>query len=730
MRSFLLIYLLSIPFLSLAQNNKKSITAYTDDFSGLHYDFGVGRYDNLYLLQTGFSTIQSIRVPAGLKVTLYPQDNFQGSPLEITEDAHKRFLVAKGFGQTGQGFSMVVTEYSAPLNSKVITLYQDNFSGASKNMTAGRYEFYEFGAIDNDQVSSVKVPRGMKATLYQNSGYSGKSIVLTKDASTDFLVANNFNNATSSILVEEEEPAVTPPSTVQKPQQPTAPPTVIVLVQEKKENSEDQIKEEEISSSNPKCRIYQGSFSGTSQVLAPGKYDSKALGIGDNELSSIKIIDGLKVTLYELEGFKGKSLVLTEDADAAFLDSKQFNNITSSMVVEFIPRATIYQDNFTGDAFSFSPGMYNMNSLKLDNDQISSVKVSPGIWVLLFEDVYYQGKSLLLTEDASTEYLSKFKFNNQASSMIVGKTEDPLPQVTLYADDFYGTAQKLTPGRYTFMDMGIGNNTLSSIQIPRGLRVTLFDSDHFDGASIQLRQSVGADFMKGKSFNDITSSLLIEVIQPEDLYVTIYSGAFKGESQNLTAGKYRASDLTIGARQLSSIKVPNGFEVTLFEKDHFEGFNSTLNHDKDFTGIRLLDNTFSSLIIEEKFEPIITGISTTVVPEQKTQPQEQPEPKVIVPTAPPCNFTGGDFNTAVKAIDSKPFSDERMEMAKLVTKGKCLTSDQVRTIAKMFSFDEQSLEFVKYAYDLSSEKDTYYTLEDVFRFNSVRESFTKFLSEK
>lgn len=44
--------------------------------------------------------------------------------------------------------------------------------------------------------------------------------------------------------------------------------------------------------------------------------------------------------------------------------------------------------------------------------------------------------------------------------------------------------------------------------------------------------------------------------------------------------------------------------------------------------------------------------------------------------------------------------------------------------------DEQSLEFVKYAYDLSSEKDTYYTLEDVFRFNSVRESFTKFLSEK
>jgi hypothetical protein len=729
MRSIILTYLLSIHLCSFAQNNKKFITAYTDDFSGLHYDFGIGRYDNLYLLQTGFPKIQSIRVPAGLKVSLYPQDNFQGTPVTVTEDAYKRFLVAKGFGETGQSFSMVVAEYNAPPNSKVITLYQDNFSGASKNLTAGRFESYEFGAIDNDQVSSVKIPKGMKVTLYQNSGYSGKSIVLTKDASSDFLTTNHFNNTASSILVEEE-PEVVAPSTVQKTEQQMQPPTVIVLVQEKKENPQEQIKEEEINSSNPKCRIYQGNFSGTSQVLAPGKYDAKTLAIGDNELSSIKIIDGLKVTLYELEGFRGKSLVLTEDADAAFLDSKQFNNMASSIVVEFIPRATVYQDNFTGDAFSFGPGMYNMNSLKLDNDQISSVKVSPGIWVLLFEDMNYAGKSLLLTEDASTEYLSKFKFNNQASSMMVGTGEDPLPQVTIYADDFYGASQKLTPGKYTYMDMGIGNNTLSSIHVSRGLRVTLFESDRFDGASVQLRQSVGADFMKGKSFNDMTSSLLIEVIRPEDLYVTIYSDAFKGASQNLTAGKYKSSDLTIGARQLSSIRVPDGFEVTLFEKDNFGGFNSTLTRDKDFTGSRLFDNAFSSLIVEEKFDPIVTGVSTAVVIEEKTQPQEQQEPKVIVPTAPPCNFTGGDFNTAVKAIDSKPFSEERMAMAKLVTKGKCLTNDQVRTIAKMFGFDEQSLEFVKYAYELASEKDTYYTLEDVFRFNSVRESFTKFLSEK
>jgi hypothetical protein len=726
MRSLALIIplLLILPFYSSAQNNKKFITAYSDDFSGLHYDFSVGRYDNLYLLQTGFPMIQSLRVPAGMKVLLYSQDNFQGTPLEITDDAYKRFLTAKGFGQTGQNIWMVVAENTSPANIKVITIYQDNFSGASKNLAAGYYESYEFGAIDNDQISSVKVPKGMKVTLYQNSGYSGKSLVLAQDATTPFLTSNNFNNAASSLRVEVEEPETpvkTTPSTTEQA-------TPVIVIVEKKEEPKVEAKEEPLTTSDPKCRIFQGNFSGTSQTLAPGRYDAQQLTIGDNELSSIKMVDGLKVTLYDLAGFKGKSVVLTDDADAASLDAQQFNNVASSMVVEVIPHITLYQDDFSGDSFSFTPGYYNLNSMKLDNDQVSSVKVLPGVWVLLFEDMNYSGRSLLLTEDASTQYLAKNKFNDQASSMIVGSTEDPLPQVTLYADDFYGTSQKLSPGKYTFMEMGIGNNTLSSINIPRGMRVTLYD-DNFDGGSLQLYKSVGADFLKGRGFNDLTSAVVIEIMRPEDLYVTIYSGSFKGASQKLVGGKYRASDITIGKQEFSSIKIPNGFEVTAFEKDYFDGYNVTLDMDRDFSGMKLLDNRFTSFIVEEKFEPVQTGVAVPAV-EKPQVPETKPETQPVIPTAPPCNLSDDTFSKAVKAIDAKPFSEERMAMARLVTKGKCLTNDQIRTIAKMFSFDDQSLEFVKYAYELASEKETYYELQDVFRFNSVKENFTKFLSEK
>jgi hypothetical protein len=720
--AIVLFFLFSTLLVSSAQNNKKSVTAYTDDFSGLHYDFGVGKYDNLYLLQTGFPMIQSFRVPAGMKVLLYPQDNFQGTPLEITEDAYKRYLMGKGFGQPGQSISIVVAENTAPPNPKMITIYLDNFSGASKNLSAGYYESYEFGAIGNDQISSVKVPKGMKVTLYQQSGYAGKSLVLSQDAPASFLIANNFNDAASSLRVEVYEPEApkTKPDKIEK----HAP--VIVVEQEKKEDP----KPEALTEADPKCRFFQGDFSGSFQTVSPGRYDVKQLIIGDNELSSIQMADGLKVTLYELEGFKGKSVVLTHDTDAASLEAMQFNNVASSMVVEIIPRITLFQDNFSGDAFSFARGFYDLNSMKLDNDQVSSVKVMPGLWVLLFEDINYGGRSLLLTEDASTQYLSKFKFNDQASSMIVGSVDDPLPQATVYADDFYGSSQTLTVGQYTFMEMGIGNNTLSSIQIPSGIHITLFDGDDFDGRSIKLFKSAGTDLLKKFGFNDVTSSMLVGLARVEDQLVTIYSGSFDGAKQSLSAGKYRASDITIGLKELSSIKIPNGFRVTLYEKNYLDGSFMMLDHDMDFSRISQLDNYYASIVVEGGLEPVITEVAMPAPLEEKPFAPTEKKPEPVLVTTPPCTLSDETFERALKVINNRPFNDERLAMVKLVTKEKCLTNQQIRTIAKVFSFDDYTLEFVKYAYDLASEKDTYYELEDVFQFSSVRESFMKFLSEK
>lgn len=80
-----------------------------------------------------------------------------------------------------------------------------------------------------------------------------------------------------------------------------------------------------------KAIIYEhGNFQGRSQELIPGSYNMASLGIPNDSLSSLKVENGLKVTLYEHE-FSGRSKMFT--GDAAWVGD-DFNDITSSIKVE------------------------------------------------------------------------------------------------------------------------------------------------------------------------------------------------------------------------------------------------------------------------------------------------------------------------------------------------------------------------------------------------------------
>ncbi|MDY6803612.1 MAG: DUF4347 domain-containing protein, partial [Cyanobacteriota bacterium] len=65
-----------------------------------------------------------------------------------------------------------------------------------------------------------------------------------------------------------------------------------------------------------RATIYQGlDYRRQAQELEPGKYDVGDLEIGNDDLTSLKVPEGLKVTLYEDADFEGRSLELTEDSN-------------------------------------------------------------------------------------------------------------------------------------------------------------------------------------------------------------------------------------------------------------------------------------------------------------------------------------------------------------------------------------------------------------------------------
>lgn len=698
----------------------QKVTVYSNDFNGADAELGVGKYEYMQLVRSGVSVVRSLKIPAGLQVTLYEKDNFEGASLVLLQNANMKLIEGKGFGKISQNVSLIVAKApEAVLNQSVITIYRDNFSGSSLNLREGRYDHYELGNVDNDKLSSVKVPRGMKVTLYEHGGYKGKSLTVTQDASADFLVKNKFNDITSSIYVE-----VVPDPVVEVPEkkEDTKPEVMVTVPVVAEAEKDDPV--------FPKATVYEGDFNGISKKLGAGKYTASAMGVGDNALSSIKIPEGLRVTLYEQPNYKGKSLILkAEDASAAYFAAHQFDNVVSSLVVELVPRVTLYQDNYTGRASSFEPGYYYMDDLQVGNDEVSSVKVLPGVWALLFEHNNFTGRSLLLTQDATQDFITGKDFDNAASSMIVGSADEPLPMVTLFDGDRVEPFKKLTPGEYPLLDAG--NNMLSSIEISRGLKVTLFENASYEGRSMEITQSVGTDFMKQNGFDNLTSSLIIEQRDPRDLVVKIYSGSYGGFSQHLVPGKYYARDVQIGTKDLTSLKVPRGMQVQLFAEDDLEGVTDIVDRDTDFTGSKLFDNFYSSFIVQDIHQPVVTPLAVISVPVVPEQPKPVEEPVVsISDETPPCTMNDAAFQLAWKAIESKPFSEEKMEMVMLVTKDKCLTNDQIRRIAGQFGFEEQTLEFVKYAHALAVNQDTYYLLEDVFKFNSSKDAFRKFLKGK
>jgi hypothetical protein len=97
-----------------------------------------------------------------------------------------------------------------------------------------------------------------------------------------------------------------------------------------------------------------------------------------------------------------------------------------------------------------------------------------------------------------------------------------------------------------------------------------------------------------------------------------------------------------------------------------------------------------------------------------------------------CNSSmpTAEFNEAKKSIQSKSFDDTKLNIAKQIADNNCMSVDQIKGIISLFSFENNKLEFAKYAYDRCSEKRNYYKVGDTFTFNSNVEELNEFIKSK
>lgn len=157
--------------------------------------------------------------------------------------------------------------------------------------------------------------------------------------------------------------------------------------------------------------------------------------------------------------------------------------------------------------------------------------------------------------------------------------------VTVYEDcDFRGRSRALAVGDYfDVRDLNIGNDKISSMHVPPGLELTLYEHERLRGKSVTISQDVSC---LNREWNDETSSMRVVQGNRSQTYGGRYSDNDRGyqndgynqggygSDRNLTAGisrvKFANATLVQRSRNQWEIRNKNG-DIELFREVNRDG---------------------------------------------------------------------------------------------------------------------------------------------------------------
>jgi len=407
----------------------------------------------------------------------------------------------------------------------------------------------------------------------------------------------------------------------------------------------------------------QCDYKGPGVTLDAGQYgadDLRQVGIPEDAIASVKVSDGVSVTVFEHDGFKGRYGTLNKSDSC--LNDDGFDNLISSLVIkqaaafgtansnsatplidELKPRTntaqvgkmvTVYADcDYAGVSAKLPVGDYNLAELKrlgLGNNEISSVKVPAGLTLNVFENDFLRGASGSATGDI--QCLDNSQFAGKITSLSVAGENgssgllqsSPTSQAKsssgggvarMFTECSYkGASAQIGVGEYTssqLQALGLPNNSISAIQIADGYEAELFLNDFYRGKNGVLGKNNPC--LVGE-YNNAISSLVVRKKASAGAgfappVATLYLHCnYRGASAKLAIGRHSEQQLKaarIDTNTVSSIKLAKGYKAVLYDSADFSGKGVTISADDDCLDDNNLNEMLSSIIIT----PV--GASTT-----------------------------------------------------------------------------------------------------------------------
>ena len=191
------------------------------------HDVVLDSYGNLYISDRYNNRVRKVTVSTGVITTVVGTgtasstgDGGTATSATLMEPCHSRFdssgnyYISECTGHRVRKVITVTSDIRVAVSSSTVTLYSDcDYKGNSASYGVGTYFFDS--TIQNDVLSSVKVPYNFKVTLYQDAenGVCYGNILALGQGDYSCLTAYNFNDIASCWVVEELIPTAAPSRT-------------------------------------------------------------------------------------------------------------------------------------------------------------------------------------------------------------------------------------------------------------------------------------------------------------------------------------------------------------------------------------------------------------------------------------------------------------------------------------------------------------------------------------
>ncbi len=386
--------------------SERSLNGERETFTRDEYDLADTRF--------GARRARSADVSRGCVATLYALPGFRGPSVEIREADNN--LANTRVGANAVSSLRIVCPGDRPYDDRDgryrgstsygpgVTLFRDrNLSGPSETFDRDVRDLSRT-RIGARTASSIAVPRGCVATLYELPNFRGRK--------TDF--RDDDNNLRNTAVGEDEASSL--------------------RVTCGDDRDDDRYDDRYRRPAGPGVTLYRDiNLEGPSETFTRDERDLSKTSIGARTVSSLTVPRGCVATLYELPFFRGRSTEF-RDTDNNLKNTTLGNDVASSLRIRcdgdtpyddpYRGRpdelgVTLFRDkDLEGASETFTTDVPDLSRHPIGAGTASSIRVPPGCLATLYERPYYEGRSTTF-RDTDNNLKNTQVGNDTASSIRV-----------------------------------------------------------------------------------------------------------------------------------------------------------------------------------------------------------------------------------------------------------------------------------------------------------------------